>query len=198
MKRLLLLAFAAALLLLGACGEQPQEPEPTTAPTTTQATEPATLPSADPTAEPAEVALHFEDASEELLASFDQVHEIVVQQEYPDTSIVFWADAPITNVARIGLNIDNWEANWWEEGTGYRPVVLEDMAIVEQLPLGQAVVFRGHMDGGTFPVAGVAFVDENGAQRYFAFQGNMAYDGSPEAYRWARFEIFRDRNVGNQ
>ena len=192
MKKLLLLFTAAALLvMLGACATQTQDPQPPTEITTQITAEAATE-----APQPAEIALHFEDATDELLASFDQVHEIVVQQDTPGASIVFWADAAITNVTRIGIEIDNWEADWSVEGTGYRPVMLEDMAVVEQLPSGQAVVFRGHMDGGTFPVAGVAFVDENGAQRYFAVQANNAYGNEPGMYRWARFEIFRDRNVG--
>ena len=183
MKKLLLLFTAVALLvLLGACAAREQDP-PTQ--TTTEAV--------TQTPQPAEIALYFEDATDELLASFDRVHEIDVRHEYQGddgASIVFWADAPITNVTRIGIC----SADWEEEGPDYyhRPLMIEGMAVVEQLPPRQAVVFRGHMEGGTLPTAGVAFVDENGVQRYFAFGINNAYGNEPGQYRWFRFEIFRD------
>ena len=201
MKKLLLLLGAVALLvLLTACSNyQPQESEP--AATTTQipqfttiettTTQVTTWPVANPTAEPANVQLYFERATDELLATFGQVHEIVVNADEAGASILFWADTPITNVTRISLNIDNWDAEWAAEGTGFRPVLLAHMAVVEQVLPGQAVVFHGHQEGGTFPVAGVAFEDENGAQRFFAFMDRRGYLDE----QWIFFEIFEDRNV---
>jgi len=141
-----------------------------------------------------ELELRAEFASDELLSTFDYIHEVDYSlvrrarsgghdiESFNGDRIVIWANVPLHDFALI------WMANdMLGDDTIYIPAD-EAFGLVEELSLGHAFVINHYVGLGTMPWSGVRFVDGSGQTRYFAMIQNQGY---PDAGgdRWHIWEF---------
>ena len=214
-KYICLLFLFSIVLMLAACDGGQQAPTVTRVqdPTPTPA---AATPAPEPTPEPAEeypedeeseepyipeepstqeeLLLRMDMATDELLATFSYLHQFdyaALREDRVPTSynyqaiggakLVIWTNRPLTNFAVIQITTD-----FINDELFYIP--LQSYGHIGQLLPGQGFVVHNYIGVGTLPWSGVSFVDEDGTQRFFWMQQNMAYPDQGNPWEIREFE----------
>ena len=167
--------------------EEPQTQEPDEQPRTVELT--FTQP---------RLELKIDLATDELLATFDYIHEIDYTllrrvrsgdntiEAQGDTGLVIWANVPLYDFALIWTGNDEIE---------HRPIFIpaeESFGEVSEFLPKQAFVINHYFAGQNWtPWSGVRFTDYNGEVRHFAIRRHFAYPYHREG-RWV-VEEFEDR-----
>ena len=146
-----------------------------------------------PPARGAALGLSIDITSDEILASFDYLHEVdymlVREARWPDGDgiiggdrLVIWANSPLRNFALISLSNEI-------AGENFIFVPGDTFALLNELSPGTGFVINSYISAGTLPLSGITFIDENNVQRYFLLVQDQSDDF--EAYRLIEFEAGR-------
>ena len=163
------------ILTLTACDVDISNPDYN--PPTTSTEDPA----GPPQEEHVELDLQIALADEELLSTFDHLHEVdyaIAHAPYldaippSDVKLVIWTNVPLRNFALLTFANDV-----ISEESIFIPI--DTFGQVSELSPGEGFVVNSYFGMGTLPWSGVTFIDESGTTRYFAFIQNQGEQGDP-------------------
>jgi len=139
-------------------------------------------------------------ASEELLSTFDYLHEVdytLVREARAGGAVehlngdrlVIWADVPLFDIALVSV-----ESDFIDDELVFIPI--DTFGHVPELPLGQAFVINSYISMGTLPASGISFAAESGELHYFWVLADQSAGMSPNPFSETDFlDLFVDGSL---
>jgi len=136
-------------------------------------------------------------ASEELLSTFDYLHEVDYTllreartggavEPFNGDNLVIWADVPLYDIALVLI-----ESDFIDDELVFIP--LDAFGHTPELLPGQAFVINSYVGLGTLPASGIRFVSGSGERHYFWMFADQSAGMSPNPFSEPDFlALFED------
>ncbi|MCL2397009.1 MAG: hypothetical protein FWC93_02990 [Defluviitaleaceae bacterium] len=194
MKKIVSILLVIFLLVgvLAACGrgaeaDEVDTPQPTETPVLEEPPRP-------------ELELKISLASNELLGTFDHLHEVdytVLREAIYGSGVerlngdklVIWANVPLYDLSLIAITSD-----FVDDNLVFIPV--NAIGNTEALLPGQALVIDHYVEGGTRPTSGISFASESGERHYFWMLADQSVSMYPNPFSEPDFlGLFEDGSL---